>query len=127
MERFEIITKNDQVFVLVPAMKFENMQSKIEYLEDLEDIRRADEVMAKNPEFFPMEFGIELCKARDEGRSVLPLWRKYRGFTQKELAAKCSISQAHLSDIETGRKSPSIKVIKKLVAILNMDIEYFLG
>lgn len=45
------------------------------------------------------------------------LIRKYRfinELTQKEFAAMCHISQNHLSQIETGKKEPSLDVYLRM-------------
>ena len=47
--------------------------------------------------------------------------RIIRSFTQKELAEKSNISRSHLSEIESGKKSPSIEVVKKIALALGLD------
>lgn len=120
MERFETITQNNQIFVLVPIGAFDKLREDAEMLEDIQALRAAK---ARNEEGFPAEFVYALCEAHDAGRPMLPLWRKYRSFTQKELAEKCTISQSYLADLEKGRRTPSFNSLKKLAAILNIDME----
>jgi DNA-binding XRE family transcriptional regulator len=48
--------------------------------------------------------------------------RRQRIFTQQELAERIQISQAHLSQIESGKVIPSFAVLKKLAAALGIDI-----
>jgi transcriptional regulator with XRE-family HTH domain len=50
--------------------------------------------------------------------------RKYRtreGLSQMQLAEYCGISTVYFSEIETGKKFPSIGVIEKLAAILRIE------
>lgn len=53
--------------------------------------------------------------------------RKENGFSQKELARQIGISQNTISQYENGTAKPSIKVIFKLIIILNTDANYLLG
>ena len=48
--------------------------------------------------------------------------RKAKGLTQVELAEEAGISMIHLSYIETGRRNPSCKTLKKLQTILQTKI-----
>ncbi|MEJ7508532.1 transcriptional regulator with XRE-family HTH domain [Staphylococcus simulans] len=48
--------------------------------------------------------------------------RKRMNITQSELATKMGISQSYLSDIENGRKNPSIKTVKKLADSLGLSV-----
>lgn len=44
--------------------------------------------------------------------SVIKNIRIQKGFTQKQFAEICSISQTYLSQIESNRKEPNISVLK---------------
>ena len=46
----------------------------------------------------------------------------YRGLTQQQLADKCGIQRAYLAEIETGRKSGSVKTLKAIAAALDVDL-----
>ena len=48
--------------------------------------------------------------------------RRNKFFTQKELAEKANISQATISYIENGDKSPTERTLKKLATALDVDI-----
>lgn len=50
--------------------------------------------------------------------------RKKRKLTQQELANELKISRSYLSDIENGRKHPSIKTIQTLADKLNVTVSY---
>lgn len=49
--------------------------------------------------------------------------RKERGLSLRALASKMEISAPYLSDIELGRRQPSIVVILKVVDALGLDRE----
>ena len=50
--------------------------------------------------------------------------RKQRKLTQQELADELKLSRSYLSDIENGRKQPSIKTTQALADKLNVTIAY---
>ena len=49
--------------------------------------------------------------------------RKKRGLTQKQLAELLGVKQQNVSDWERGERSPSVKNLKKLVEVLNCQID----
>lgn len=53
--------------------------------------------------------------------------RMRRNIKQFELAEQAGISNSFLSDIETGRTTPSIKTLKKLSKALGVNCTIFLG
>jgi DNA-binding XRE family transcriptional regulator len=54
--------------------------------------------------------------------SPVKILRKHRGLTQEELAAKAGISRPYLTEIETKRKDGSVRAIKKIAEILEVDV-----
>lgn len=48
--------------------------------------------------------------------------RRKRGLSQKELAEAADVSQATIAQLETGRKDPSVKTLRKLSDALDIDI-----
>jgi len=50
--------------------------------------------------------------------------RKHLQIQQKDMALKLGITNAHLSDIEKGKASPSIEVLMKITKIYDMNLEY---
>ena len=55
------------------------------------------------------------------GQSIREL-RKHKGLKQCELSNRIDISQAYLSGIETGNRTPSMDVIEKISKSLNIPI-----
>lgn len=52
--------------------------------------------------------------------------RKKRHMTQQELADKCEVTRQYVVMIERGQVNPSIKLLKKISTVLNVDIHYLL-
>lgn len=60
------------------------------------------------------------------GKNIATI-RKRRGYTLSELAELANISKSYLSNIERNlNKNPSLQVMKKIAAVLNVDIETLL-
>ncbi|NKN39477.1 helix-turn-helix transcriptional regulator [Agrobacterium sp. a22-2] len=49
--------------------------------------------------------------------------RTYRGMTVSELAAAAGISQPYLSEIESGKKTGSVDVLKRIATVLRVDLD----
>lgn len=50
--------------------------------------------------------------------------RKEIGFTQLMVATKAGLSRNYISDIESGRYTPSVDTLAKLARILNIDLNF---
>ena len=49
--------------------------------------------------------------------------RRDRGMTSEQLAYENEISKGYLSDIENGKKLPSIRMLAKIAKALKVDIK----
>ncbi len=56
----------------------------------------------------------------------IKFYRAKNKLSQQELAEKCETATNYISEIETGRKFPSIEMIEKLSAVLNVPAWSFL-
>lgn len=53
----------------------------------------------------------------------LQAFRRERGLSQEELAHRADIHQTYLSGVERGRRNPSILVLQRIAAALDIDLE----
>jgi DNA-binding XRE family transcriptional regulator len=58
-----------------------------------------------------------------EGGHPVRVWRDHRGMTGRALAQAAGISPAYLSEIEHGRKAPSLATLRRLADVLNVDLD----
>lgn len=49
--------------------------------------------------------------------------RKEKGITQQEIADRTGMKRTNVSRIESGRNAPTIEVLVKLAAALDMELE----
>ncbi|WP_112437169.1 helix-turn-helix domain-containing protein [Rhizobium sp.] len=90
--------------------------------EDLVDGLSATRVMARiaaGEETWPAEFVYELLESDSRIRS----YRTYRKMSPAELAQAAGLSEAEFSEIETGKKTGSVDVLKRIASALNVDLD----
>lgn len=61
------------------------------------------------------------------GAAPIRVWREYRGLTAAMLAEMIGVTPAHISKLETGRGAPSIALLRKLAAALDVDLDSLVG
>ena len=76
-------------------------------------------IAAGDDESFPAELADRLLS----GEHPLKVWREYRGLTLAQLGEVCGVSAAALSQIETGKREPSVGLLKKLAEALRVDMD----
>ena len=82
--------------------------------ENLGNIRiNEDEVVSEAPDDY------DIFK---EIRDMIIQFRHDSHMTQKELAAKCGITQANISNLEKGTSKPTIESLKKIADALGMRL-----
>jgi DNA-binding XRE family transcriptional regulator len=90
--------------------------------EDLVDGLHAQAIMARiaaGEETWPLELVMELS----ETDSRIRTYRTYRKLSVSELAEAAGISQPYLSEIESGKKTGSVDVLKRIAAALKVDLD----
>jgi DNA-binding XRE family transcriptional regulator len=101
-----------ETYVLVPEDEYE----------DLIDSIAAEKIMARvraGEETWPAELVYELW----ETDSRIRTYRNYRKLSVSDLAAAAGISQPYLSEIESGKKTGSVDVLKRIAAALKVDLD----
>lgn len=106
-------------YAVVPFSEWQTILDRLEELEDIADARRVMAAIAAGEETFPLDFS----KRLSSGESPLKVWREYRGFTLASLGKLCGVSASALSQIETGKRSPSVELLGKLASVLACDMD----
>ncbi|MDF1734950.1 MAG: helix-turn-helix transcriptional regulator [Minwuia sp.] len=63
---------------------------------------------------------LEVAERLMLGDHPIKVWREYRGLTQTELASRADTSKAYVSQLETGTRSPSRKLLTAIAAALDV-------
>lgn len=103
-------------FVQVPEDDFAALRER---LEDANDRLALQKALAREEEYYPGD----LARALLEGQSPVRVFRNHRGMTQGELAVASDVTQATISEIESGRKQGSIESLKAIAAALDVDLD----
>ena len=76
-----------------------------------------DRAKAEGGELFPAEIVDRLLA----GERPIGVYRKYRGLTRKQLADAASINAVTLSQIETGKRTGSLKTLAAIAKALGVE------
>ena len=112
----ESVKRQGVEYVLLPRVQYDQL---LEDAEMLRDIREFREAKTADEETYPSEVINRLILNEE---NPIRVYRDYRGLTQQQLADKCGIQRAYLAEIETGRKSGSIKTLKTIAAALEVEL-----
>ena len=117
----QVIEKNGQPeWAVIPYEQYQKLQAAYEDAEDIRDIEENLQALLDGRETpIPGEITFAVLK----GTSPIRAWRKYRKITMKELAAEVGISAAYLSQIENGKRTPSMKTLQAIAGALAVDLE----
>ncbi|HWD58740.1 MAG TPA: helix-turn-helix transcriptional regulator [Stellaceae bacterium] len=57
------------------------------------------------------------------GDNPITVWREHRGMSLRALAGASGLSPGYLSQVENGKRAGPVATIKKLAAVLRLDID----
>ena len=106
-------------YAIIPFDKWEKMVNRLEELEDIRDARNIAAAITGGEETFPADFVRRLAS----GESRLKVWREYRKLTLATLAKDCGVTISAISQIENGKRTPSVDLLVKLAKALDCDME----
>ncbi len=90
-----------------------------EELEDMDDRRAVADAAAGRGTFLPADRVRRILA----GASPLRVYREHRGLTLQALADRIGVGKSYLSQIETGKKTGSLEVIRACAAALDVDLD----
>jgi DNA-binding XRE family transcriptional regulator len=117
----QIIEKNGKPeWAVIPFSDYKKLQ---EALEDAEDIKEIEENLKALQEGKEITVPGEVTFAILDGISPIRAWREHKQIKMNELSKKVGISSAYLSQIENGKRNPTIDTLKVIAKELEIDIE----
>lgn len=106
--------------VLLSRLDYEALLEAVEEAGDIARVKQARSDLAEGrSETLPGDMVKALCA----GANPVRVWREHRGLSGRELAEASGVNAAYLSEIETGKKPGSAIALKKLAAVLRIDME----
>jgi DNA-binding XRE family transcriptional regulator len=128
MSKPQIIrTEAGETLVVIPLTEYERLMEHAgedaeEALEE-EFIRRivaeSDAAIARGDDVLLPE---AVWEEIESGANSIRVLRKHRGLTQADLAERAGITQAFLSEIESGRKAGTTETLKSLAKALAVPL-----
>lgn len=115
--------------VVLPREEYERLLARMgdERSEDIVGERIVREALAAEKRgeeiFLPEETWVKI----EAGMHPVEAIRKFRGMTQVQLAAKVSITQGFLSEIENRRKTGDVSVLKRIATALAAPLDLIAG
>jgi DNA-binding XRE family transcriptional regulator len=92
-------------------------------MEDAEDINAIDANLKAMQEGREVAVPGEVTFAILDDASPIRAWREHKQIKMNELAKKIGISSAYLSQIEKGKRNPTVDTLKAIAKELNPEVE----
>jgi|ERR1700691_3727018 DNA-binding XRE family transcriptional regulator len=121
MNKINIITSpSGEKMAVLPMVDYERLVAAAQSADDLRLYDEARRRLASGEdEAIPSAFAKRLIA----GESPVRVWREYRGLSGKDLALQAGVSAPFLSQIETGVREGSIRLMAKIARALNVTID----
>jgi len=108
-------------YAVLPYDEYLKLIELVEDVRDLADAKKATRELANGEdEAIPVEVVNRLVAGHDH---PLKIWREYRQLTQEVLGTTAGVGKSYISQIESGSKSGSAKVLKVLAGALQVDMD----
>lgn len=111
-----ITTPNGEKLVVLSLADYERLIDKA-------DIARADKIMADIETGREEAVPAEIVRRLIAGENKVRVWRTHRGLSGRDLAAGAGVSAPFLSQLESGKKEGSVSVMKRIAAVLRVDLD----
>ena len=106
----------EPAYAVIPLREYERLLSAAAE-SALSDEELFDRAKAEGGEFFPAEVVDRLLAQENAVR----VYRNHRGMTQKKLAEAAGINAIYLSQIETGKRTGSLKTLAAIAKALGVE------
>lgn len=116
----KVVTPGGERLVMMSEDDYEDLIDRLDEAAGAVAVDRIERKLAAGEEeLLPSELVDRLL----DGANKVLAWREYRGISAKELAEKAGITQAYLSQIETGKRDGTVGTMKKIAAALRLAID----
>ena len=110
--------RGNPAFAVIPWQEYQHLKAGgADVLPTDEELY--DEAKSSAEESFPIEVTDRLLA----GENPIKVYRNLRGMTQTRLAAAANINAVYLSQIETGKRTGSIKTLAAIANALNVAVD----
>lgn len=119
--KVQVIEKDGRPeYAVVPYTEYERLVEAAKMIDDVRDYDTAKEALRSGrEELVPADVADRFLN----GENPLRVWRRHRGLAASDLAASCGLTPAAVSQIENGKRSPSVETLKAIAAALRVDVD----
>jgi DNA-binding XRE family transcriptional regulator len=110
-------------WAVIPYEEYERLVEEAEMLQDVRAYDEAKQAIAEGEELVPGEVTYAIL----DGGHPVRVWREHRGLTQQQLAEAAGISVPYLSQIESGKRRGSAKVLAAIARELRLSLDDIVG
>ena len=117
----QVIERNGKPeWAVLPYETYLQLVEQAELLQDLRDYGQTKAALENGvEEIIPLEVAYALL----DGENPVKVWREQRGLSQAQLAEAAGISTPYLSQIETGKRKASLKVLSAIADRLGVILD----
>jgi DNA-binding XRE family transcriptional regulator len=117
----QIIEKNGKPeWAVIPFSEYKKLQEALEDANDIKDIEASLRAIQEGKEIpIPGEVTFAIL----DGVNPIRAWREHKQMKMNTLAKKVGISSAYLSQIENGKRNPTVDTLKIIAKELKIDID----
>lgn len=113
-------TPSGEDMVVMSEADFQALVDDAEMSADIAAYDRArDRLASGEDELIPAALVYRML----DGENRVAVWREYRGLSAKALAEAAGITQAYLSQIETGKRDGTVGTMKKIADALKLGLD----
>lgn len=103
-------------WAVIPYADYQRLAEAAGLLEDIRDYDEAKKAIEEGEELVPSEVVYAIL----DGGSPIRVWREHRGLTQRQLAEAVGISTPYLSQLESGKRKGTTKVLSAIAEALDL-------
>ena len=106
--------------VTIPRAEYERLCAVEEEFADIRAALAVEAAIANGTdELVPAQVADRLI----DREPPLRVWRRHRGMSQSALARACGVNRVQIVEIEAGRKTGSVRTLRKLADTLGIGVD----
>ncbi len=116
MSLVQMLVIDGKRFALLPEALWERVREAVEEAGDVADVERFD----RDDDGVRIPAAVAFAVA--DGTHPVRAWREHRGLSQERLAESAGLSKAFVSQIETARRTGSMRTLRALARALDAPL-----
>jgi DNA-binding XRE family transcriptional regulator len=107
-------------YAIIPYKEYECLVERAEMLEDIQDYDVAKLAIEQGKE---ERVPADVVNRIIDGENPIRVWREHRGLSASRLADACKVTVSAISQIESGKRKPSLDTLKAIAGALTVDVD----